>query len=233
MPNKNEHITPSSIVNQFVSNVNNIILANAVTQSNVPRFSGTVYYNYDITVTTTSVAFSNPQAIPPNDLDFSTNAGISNVQIGTKGNHILGSTMYNVLKEIVKRLTRVRNFSSSWYHRTQTSYTLVNSVSGKAMFKETLPSITGTSGIRDNSATSGWNRSINGSAIQNIEFTNNPGISKNGLITANVINQFFTNLNNYWAAAAGNRITYTLYSCHNNCHNNCHDSCHSSGRSRR
>ena len=231
MTNPNTRITPNSIVDQFINNVNTIILSQSRDQNSPPIFVGTTYYNNAFTNPNSSVAFSNPLAIPTADLDVQSNA-MGPVGVGSKNTRVVGSTIYDVLCNVTRRLTRVRNFSSAWYHKTQDSYALINAVSGKAVFKESLPGIPGTSGIAANSATSGWERSVNGNATQAISIPN-PGIEKGKRVAASNVNAFFTNLNNSWASASANTINYKFYSCHNNCHNNCHSSCHGSGRSRR
>lgn len=232
MPNQKDIVTPSSIVNQFVNNVNAVILNGASDQNSPPLFNGSVVYNNDYTNPNYSAAFINPPAIPVADLDFKSNAVGSTASIGSVGTVVTGVSIYNTLVDLVRKLTRVRNFSSAWYHQTGSSYALITTSSGRAMFKESLPAVQGTGGIAANTPTSGWARSINGTTTQAISVAN-PGIAKGSSILASSINSFFTNLNNSWAAAAVNTISYTFYSCHANCHNNCHSSCHSSGRSRR
>jgi hypothetical protein len=239
MPTQRNAVTPSSIMDQFIDNVNNIILVGLRHQSNVPSFSGSVEYNSPYTTPSTdpptpstyATAYSNPTAIPSNDLDSLGSAAVSSAAIGATGNAITGSTVYDTLCAITKKLTRVRNFTSAWYHKTGTTNALVTSVTGRAIFREVLPALP-ASNIADNAATSGWTRSVNGDATQNIAVTN-PGISKGTAVTADNINTFFTNLNTSWTAAAGNSVDYTFYSCHANCHTSCHTSCHSSGRARR
>lgn len=231
MPVKKDLITPASIVNQFVNNVNAIILNGSKDKTNPPRFSGTGYYNNAYTNPNVAAAFSNPPAIPVDDLDFNSTAIGSTAGVGAVKSTITGADIYSTLSEIVRKLTRVRNFNSTWYHKTQGSYTLMSYITGKATFKETLPPVPGVNNV-DNTATSGWTRSVNGKSTQAVT-VNNPGVVKGSAIVATTINTFFDNLNKSWAAVTENDIQYVFYSCHNNCHSNCHSSCHSSGRSRR
>ena len=230
MANKNEKVVNNSFTKQFIDNINSIVLNKAVDVNTIPNFSGSARYNGSYYSAGTAVAFNNPPAIPSNDLDSIASAineesKLSN--IGGTGSKVKGELIYTTLCDIVKRLTRVRNFTSKWYHKTQGSYALVASSSGKAVFKETLPPIQGTANIANNSITSGWERSINGTTIQNVAIPNS-GISDHKSILAEGLNNFFTTLNETWIAASNSPINYTFYSCHNNCHSNCHSSCHSS-----
>lgn len=227
-----EDTTPKSVIDIFIDNINTIALNGARDQADPPLFSGTTNYNNSYGNPSVSPAFINPPAIPSADLDIKSAAVSGDVKVGSPKTSMVASVVYGTLVDITKRLTRVRKFTSTWYHKTQASYVLVNSISGKAMFKEVLPEIQGTAGVVPNTATGGWERSVNGSAVQNISVPN-PGIEKGKFTLASTINQFFTNLNSSWEAAADNNISYTFYSCHNNCHSNCHSSCHGSGRSRR
>jgi hypothetical protein len=232
MATKKQDVTPASILETFSNNLNTVILYQAKDQSSPPTFTGSANYNNSYNNINTSTGFINPPAIPINDLDFKSNSVPPTISVGSKKSDVSGSVIYNTLCDVVKKLTRVRNFTSTWYHKTQGSYAMINTVSGKAVFKETLPAVQGTGGIADNTASSGWTRSIDGTTLQNIAIVN-PGVERGKDVLASTINQFFTNLNTSWSAAAVNTIAYTFYSCHNNCHNNCHSSCHGSGRSRR
>lgn len=232
MATRNTKITPGAVLNTFISNVNNIILSGAYEQINPPKFSGRTVYNNAETNINTSTAYNNPVAIPTSDLDNKSNSGINGLSIGRAGEPISGATIYNTLYNIVRKLTRVRAFTSSWYHKTQDSYTFIDSSSGKAVFRELLPSIVGKSNAKNNTASGGWERSVNGYTTQVFNISN-PGIAKNSIISAENIDTFFNNMITAWNNLTLNKINYTFYSCHNNCHSNCHESCHSAGRSRR
>lgn len=233
MPTKDTYVTIESIALQFVVNVNNIILASAKERLNPPYFSGRTYYNPEYTEINEFLAFWNPEAVVHSDLDdISSNGSNGAYTIRTRFEIITGATVYNVLFEIVRKLTRVREFTSTWYHKTGTTNSYIASTSGKAIFKSNLTSYASSSNAKINSRTSGWARNISGSSLQTLSFTN-PGITKDTIITADNMNKFFTNMFNAWTNLSKNKITYTFYTCHYNCHENCHQSCHGSGRSRR
>lgn len=227
MPTQDEKVTQVAFAQQFLNNVNSIILAGAYHNGSIPHFSGTTVYNPSYNNANTYTAYSNPQAVPTSDLDSagSAAAGADISGIGVKEDIVRGATVYNVLYEAIRRLTRVRNFTSNWYHKTNTSFALVNSVSGKAVFKESLPGIAGFPGA-DNTPNAGWSRTIN-DTLQPISVANS-GVVHDNVMRANEVNNFFTNLNNAWAETAANAVGYTFYSCHNNCH--CHGNCDSRSR---
>ena len=233
MPDTGSLVKPFSITGQFKQNVESIIFSGAITSSNIPRFSGTVYYNPNFNNHNYYPAYSNVEAVPNTDLDSSaTNEFNTLNNIGQASKIIKAYDIYITLFSIIKRLTRVRNFYSEWYHICNDgTWAFVANKSGKAIFKENLSSIQ-TGGLVQNSPTFAWNRSINGTTIQNIS-VNNSTVSENKIISAESINSFFSALISSWRSAANNVIRYTFFSCHNNCYC-CHSSCHgNSGRSRR
>ena len=215
---KGQYTFLSSFTETFLSNINNIVISGAKHNGDIPRFAGTSYYNGGSP--SVYVAYSNPEAIPASDLDSvgAVLAAASPAEIGEKGTVMYGGKVYDVLCNIVRKLTRVRKFTSKWYHTTNGTSALMSTVSGKALFKEklsTLPVYPGAASSRN----CGWKRTVN-DPIQNIS-VNNAGVAKGNYLYASSVNNFFTNLNNAWLAAAENPIEYTLYSCHNNCHGNC------------
>jgi hypothetical protein len=227
MVSKNQVITQPALADAFLANINSLILAGAYHNGNAPHFSGTSLYKTNYNSNITYTAYTNPQAIPTADLDSVGNAlADSNINaVGIKGNIIKGATVYSVLCDVIRKMTRVRNFTSRWYHKTNGSLALVNTVSGKAIFKETL-SVLNSFPETNNTLNSGWSRTTN-NTLQTIS-VGTSGIVKDSVIYADSVNTFLTNLNNAWAAVEENAIGYTFYSCHNNCH--CHSNCDSRHR---
>ena len=227
MPTAGQLITTDSILDVFLQNINAVVLAGSHHNASVPTFTGTTLYNTSYTSTATYTAYSNPEAVPAGDLDSygSAYATASGASIGAKGQLISAATVYDVLCEVTRKMTRVRNFSSSWYHKTGGSLALVATKSGKAIFKESLPALGSFAGTL-NTKNCGWERSVN-STLQAIA-VDNAGVAKGNVITAANVNTFLSNLTGAWSAAAANSIQYKFYSCHNNCH--CHSNCDSRHR---
>jgi hypothetical protein len=213
-------ITASAIVTDFLNNVVTTVFSGAYDVNNIPYFFGTTYRNTSNAVNDNIVAFTNPSALPSSDLDSYSNAYPS-VAIGNPGEKITGATVYGALLGVVSGLTRVRNFTSYWYHQNNSSFSLVSSIGGKAIFKSSLAALPAYSGV-GSTAVSGWERTPN-TSLQALA-VDGTAISSGHIASAASINQFFTNLKNAWGTVAANAIQYKFYTCHRNCHSNCHGS---------
>ena len=211
-------IKQADIASNFSTNVVDAIFAGAYHNANVPLFGGKVYRNTSYYAADSVLAFSAPEAIPQQDLDAPV-APAANT--GLTGEKITGATVYTALTNVVANLSRVRNFNSYWYHQNNGSFSLVETKSGKAVFKPHFDALPAYSAV-NSTAVAGRTRSVN-VPLQAINVDDSTVKAGKIASAANIIT-FFNNLKTAWSTASANAITYQLYTCHRNCHNNCHGS---------
>lgn len=214
----NNEINKADTLNTFKSNLLTAIFSGVKGTNNPPRFSGT------------AGPFSNPLALPTNQLDSTTqpSAAISGIECNA-------NETYSAFKAVIDNLTRIRYFTSNWYFQTNNTLGLINTQSGTAIFLSTIPGLsTYNTGTKTNGY-SGWSRTITGTGsstsptgsakltssltVENTLFTNQE--IEAAKVTPYTLNTaLFNKLFNSWAANRNNRITYNYYTCHSNCHSN-------------
>ena len=224
---QNDEIVKQQVVDIFKSNLLSAIFTSNLNHSgSVPTFSGTA--GGISTAAGTSKTYTNPYAIDPGQLDSNAqpSVSISNAEISA-------ADTYNSLKGIIDKLTKIRNYSSSWYYQSNDSTSLVATKSGTAIFKATIPGLTAYSTSTKVDGATGWARSVTGtsagvgsSATTTSTLTvTNPFVqnqeAKAGQVQPRTTNgTLFKNLFDAWNTAKGKTITYTYYTCHSNCHSN-------------
>jgi len=207
-------------VNIFITNITNMALSGSLYNSgNVPKFTKTTTYNTGYGNNWSATCLSQPEAVPSADLTNAAKVKPTTTAIQNKDEVIKGKVVYDTLVNIVQQLTCIRNFNSKWYHRSGGSTSLIETVTGKAIFASSLSTLP-TYEQADSAKRYGWTRSVN-SSLQEVE-VNNP-LTTDTICTATDINKFYNDLSNAWNAATKNTIEYNLYSCHYNCHDNCYN----------
>lgn len=187
---ENSIVTRTDTQNYFKTNVVDIVLKDAYSSGDVPSISG---------------SGGSYAAIPSGDVGVRGDITGITISSGT----INGTTVYNLMIAVIKNCSRVRNFTTNYYWDNSLQKTL----SGKAVFKTTLPTII-----------SGYKRDVNGSLLINPSVTNNV---TGKIVTTSVLKTLCDNMLKAWQSARDKKITYGIYTCHSSCH-----SSHSS-RSRR
>ena len=214
----NNIIDKSETLDIFKTNLLTAIFSGVKGINNMPRFVGT------------AGSFTNPVAIPTNQLDNTTKPSASLSDIVCQA----GNT-YRAFKNIIDNLTRIRYFTSNWYFQTNSTLGLVNTQSGTAIFLARIPGLTPYSTTTMIDGTSGWTRTITGTGSQvgstgtapltstlNVENT----LKENDIISVSKVTPYtlntalFKKLYDAWASNRNNRITYNYYTCHSNCHSN-------------
>lgn len=213
-------------ITTFVNNIKGYVAGKINYDYNSPpRFTGTSTYNPSNDNSTAYTGQSNPLAIPQNNLAKNNIASLS-VSKPVKEDQISGYTVYSVLINLVRQMTAVKKFNSTWHNKSGSTTVIVNSVSGTACFAQSLPGITAYS-EKTSSNCAGWTRNYN-SSLETIT-TGNP-FTVNEIVDDTKANSFFDALKAEWDNLYNSKIMdYHLYTCHYNCHSNCH----SSGRHRR
>jgi len=178
---------------------------------NLPKFTGTCTWGNNTRTGTTYL--TNPQAIETNQFAAKSVPSLSLSDI-----QITASTLWTAMYNIAVALNKVRYFVANWYHRTNDSRALVNSISGRGVMNTSFPAVTGGSDVV-NSTSRYWTRSGG-----NVTFTPTSAITKDTQITAANMNTTIQNCYNAWynACYTNNQITYTMYTCHLNCHSECY-----------
>ena len=201
-------------INYFNDNVINRI-CNQINWSStsLPHFSGTT--NYGTGINTSTVGWTNPQALPSNQFDFKPSLSLS-----IPDTILTVSTLWSDMLSITRTLGAVRKVTSNWYHKDKSVRTLKGSLSGIGIMNTTYPAVpSGTDA--DNAKSEFWDRSGSTSVTLNPETK----IIKNTLITASEFNTTVSNCYNTWYNnCITNTLTYNFYTCHVNCHSNCHGS---------
>lgn len=182
----NQIVTRTDVQNYFRDNVINVIKSNAYHSGWIPTYSG-------------SAGARN--AIPAGDLDA---YGNTPDNITLSGGIINGGTVYNVMLTLIRNATRVRNFTSSYIYNGSTQAT----VSGKAIFKQSLPAIAAS-----------YTRNKNGSLINNVTPTNNVS---GRIASVSTITALCNNMKSAWQNVCNDRLVYTVVTCHSSCHDSCH-----------
>lgn len=219
-----DSITIIKDVDNFVANIKSKIFGETIYHSgNIPKFSGKALYNTSHVSTATYVALQDPEAVPSSNLEALSKVK-TNVIVQSSDEVCSAQKVYDILKNMVYNLTRVRKFQSRWYHKTGKTQTLISERSGKAVFAKSLSGLPAYKEVMSSKCI-GWTRSVNNS-LQQITV---PTLTQNTIMSANTMTTFLNKLDSEWNRTYNNTINYTLYSCHNNCH----DNCHSSGRGRR
>lgn len=219
-----DSITIIQDIDNFIKNIKNKIFGGTIYHSgDIPKFSGLGVYNTAYTSQTTYTALQNPEALPSGNLEALSKVKVDVVTQG-KDDVCSAPIVFNVLKEMVYNLTRVRKFQSRWYHKTGDTQALMGTVEGKAVFSKSFSALPAYN-EKLNSKCVGWTRSVNDS-LQQISV---PELQKDTIMSANAMTTFLNKLDSEWDRTYNNQVEYKLYSCHNNCH----DNCHSSGRGRR
>ena len=201
-------INANDVKDYFINNVINFAISNAVDNNSIPRFSGS------------QNGYTNPLSLPPGDLknrNDAANEFKNAFTLPEKGKKISVRDIYNAVIHIMGKMSTIRRFDSNWYHKVNNDLRLINSRSGKAVFKESLPGLHGFN-PGSNVKTDGWSRN-KGSALQSFpSYSFSPGEK----IKASDVINFFNDLRGKWQSLYNNAIVYNYYTCHNNCHSNCH-----------
>lgn len=176
---------PADVTNLFKTNVVNIVVSSDLYHSGrLPSVSGT----------------AGTFRVPAADMDPLSAVQVGTIDIGSANEVISGQTVYNVLLGILRNFSRVRNFKFELYYNNR----LERSVSGKGVFKKTLPAIGGD-----------YKRNLNGSLMAEPSVSNSiSGTSPD----AGDITQLFTNMLNAWRTIANTQLVYQYMSCHSSCH---------------
>lgn len=197
-------------------------------KDNVPKFTRSVNFGSN---NVGVVGFTNPNALPANQLDSKTIQLLSN-----NDTKIIASTLCNAMLNVTKSLNKIRRFQSSWYHREQLTVgsnanisdplggllVLKQTITGHGVFKTSLPDV--PSGVdKLNGKSEHWFRS-NYTPVELNPTSSN--MIKDKMASADSYNTTLTNCYNEWLNKCynSNTITYTYYTCHLNCHGNCHSS---------
>lgn len=210
-------VTANSIIGA-VSDFNNRVpeaVYNYATysSSNLPHFTGSC--NWGNNSSTGETYLTNPQAIEDNQFVA------KNVPSLTLNDTVItASTLWSAMNNITIALNKVRYFTAKWYHKTNTTSILLDSISGYGTINTEFPNAsTGIDAI--NGKSQYWTREG-----QNITFSSSSSLQKGKVVLASDINNTIQNCYNSWYNNCYNKngITYNMYSCHLNCHNNCHSS---------
>lgn len=185
-------------------------------RGNIPRFTGTAYYGKTgNSGNWATLGWTNPVAMPGNQL-----AAIDAQPTWTISDQIITvSTLWDNMLRIVRTLSKIRYFTTNWYHKTEGTRNLIQSISGGGIFNTAFPAVPG--GADGNqSKTEFWKRT--GNTAPNV--TPPTEIVKEGLASANSMNNTISNCYNTWQSqcfSAGG-LVYNFYTCHNNCHGSCY-----------
>lgn len=226
---KIQKITANSIIGA-INDFNDRVIKKAYNMAtyhkgNYPKFSGTANYGNNNTGTT---GFTNPTAIPNDQLGDKSIPSLS-----INDTKIIASTLWNAMMNVTKSLSKIRKFDSYWYHREQLATNksdstggtrvLKNSISGCAVFNNSLPGVPGGSDALSGKSEF-WTRS--GSTTVSLAPTKDTNFAAGKPITAKSFNDAVNNCYNEWYNKCynANKLTYTYYTCHLNCHGNCHNS---------
>lgn len=217
-------IVKNEVVNIFKTNLLAAMYSGAKGSNNMPKFTKTA--GGITTKAGTSRVWTKPNAIDATQLDPTTYPSIN-----IPNTIVSAADTYNALKTIVDNLTKIRYYTSNWYYQQNDALGLIETQTGTAVFKATVPGLSSYSSATKVDGYSGWNRTIQdqGSTVtQSVKITftlsvTNPFIQNNEA-KANQVqpytlnNTLFKRLFDAWAVYRNKRITYTYYTCHSNCH---------------
>lgn len=223
---QNDTIVKSEVVSIFKTNLLAAMYSGAKGSNNMPKFTQSA--GGITTAAGTSRVWTTPNAIDAGQLDPTSYPSVS-----IPNTIVTAADTYNALKTIVDNLTKIRYYTSNWYYQQNDTLSLVETQSGTAVFKATIPALTAYSSATKTDGYSGWNRVIEGqgqTVTQSAKLTvtlsvTNPFV-QNNQAKANQVqpytlnNTLFKRLFDAWAVYRNKRITYTYYTCHSNCHSN-------------
>lgn len=207
------------IINDFNSRIVQTIYSKIQYHSgHMPHFIGTAYYGKTGNFGNEStLGWTNPIAMPNSQLT----AIDTQPALTITDSIITASTLWNNMLNITRALSKIRYFTTNWYHKTEDTRNLVNSISGGGIFNTAFPAVPG--GADGNqSKTEFWERK--GNTTPNV--TPPTEIVKEGLVSANSMNNTISNCYNTWQSQCFNAggLVYNFYTCHSNCHGSCHAS---------
>lgn len=215
---KIQKVTANNIVG-VITDFNSVVVTGAF--SKVPNHSGAYptfagSATYGTTGASATSGWSNPIAIPSGHL-----ADNSQTTLSISDTRINASSLWTSMLNVTRTLVKLRKFTSSWYHKTDATNNLVNSVSGYASFNTSFPAVptaTLANGVKGET----WARS----GTTAITLSPVSTLTTGAQIKASDINTTINNCYNSWVSNCynANVLTYTLYTCHQNCHSSCHDS---------
>ena len=219
---KNDRVTSSAFSETFYTNVQNIINSALSSEKEVPNMSGKGGINI-IAGNSDQAATSSTPNLPSGDLDSVNNAlldakNILNSNLPDKSK-VTGTTVYNAMCKAYQALNRIHAYTTEWRFNNHGNSELIARVSGKGVFKDTMPSLP-----------AGWTSSTR-NGKQNVSLSENTLTNNKNITVDNVMDQINA-LTNSWNSSMNIGHSYTYSTCHSNCHSNCHQNCHSS-RSRR
>ena len=221
-----EKIVAAADVATFVNNMKSYVAGKINFDSSAPpQFTGTSTFNPSHSNRTSYTGQENPLAVPIGDLARN---DIDELGIGRnlQEEQISGKIVFDALVNLVRTMTRVKQFSSTWHNKTNSTTVIVDSVSGTAVFNPELPEVTPYEEAVSSNCI-GWTRSTD-SSVEKVATTNT--FTKDTIINDEKANTFFDTLKAEWDSLYNSKVMeYHLYTCHYNCHSNCH----SSGRHRR
>lgn len=202
-------------INDFNDRVTNAIYNQvAYNSSTYPYFSGSV--TYGTTGASSVEAFVNPIAIPSGQL-----AAVDTRPTWSIGDTIItASTLWNNMLSITKTLIKIRGFTANWYHRTDSTDNLKQTINSVGFFNLSWPAVpTGT--LTAATATSNWTRT----GTLNPTLSPATQITSGATATAATMNNTIQNCYNAWKTnCLDSRVIYDFYTCHQNCHSSCHSS---------
>lgn len=198
------------VINEFNTRVVDKAHSNVqYTNSKYPFFKGSAAYGTLNPVT----GWTNPQALPDGQLSDNSKTTMTDIS----DNIITASSLWNSMLNITRTLVKIRKFTSNWYHKTNSTNNLINTVSGFATFNTAYPAVP-TASLVSGAKNTSWTRS----GETNITLSPEQTIKSDEVATANNINTAINNCYNDWVNKCynNNALTYTMYTCHHNCHSN-------------
>lgn len=202
-------------INDFNDRVTNAIYNQvAYNSSTYPYFSGSV--TYGITGASAVEAFVNPIAIPSGQL-----AAVDALPTLSIGDTIItASTLWNNMLSITKTLIKIRGFTANWYHRTDSTDNLKQTINSVGFFNLSWAAVpTGT--LTEATATSTWTRT----GTLNPTLAPTTQITSGATVTAATMNNTIQNCYDAWKTnCLDSEVVYDFYTCHQNCHSSCHSS---------
>jgi hypothetical protein len=120
---------------------------------------------------------------------------ITGANVGTQGNLIDASDIYDALVGETAKYTVIRNMRVILY-------------------------LSGSGTIFDSTAKS----YMSSGYLQSYSSPDNAGVVTDNTITASQLEALFSNLRENWASLANNVVTVSQTICHSSCHSNCHSS---------
>lgn len=190
-------ININDIINGFMNNVYNPIIANCYDNTYIP--SDLHYPMIDSSIL--------------GNIEVS-KAAITNYlnSIGGSGSTVNAVNIAQFMSLALQVLRKVGTWSYARRYDDNGTYVTKYSSSGKAIFSDEYTS--------NYIGAFGDNQLLIGTVP-------GPGIQSNEMVTASQITNYYTILLQKWNNIIKPRASKTVYTCHTNCHTNCHDNCHS------